>query len=536
MRRLFTALAIACFGLSAPLWAQEQVRVIPYPTQVTVQDGFYAIKSGQKILCATDELKNEAAFLQKKLAEQGLNLKIAYGKASGKGISLGIDQTLAKEGYKLNIERKRVSIVGGSSAGVFYGIQTLLQQQANGGLKCESISDAPRYEWRGYMLDEARHFSGEKRVKQLLDLMAYYKMNRFHWHLSDAQGWRIEIKKYPKLATIGGIGTHSDPETPAQYYTQDQIRDIIVYAKERHIEIIPEIDMPGHATAANKAYPEYSGGGTEEHPEFTFNVGKEETYTYLTDILKEVADLFPSPYLHIGGDEVAYGSQAWETDPHVQALLKREGLKTVKEAERYFMQRMTKVVNKLGKTLVGWDELLDLNVDKGKTIIMWWRHDKPDYLRKSLDHGYATIMCPRKPLYFDFIQHDGHKWGRIWDGFCPLEDVYAFPDKWFAAWGVSANELSHVKGIQANVWTELMHTKERVDFMTFPRLCALAESAWSVPGVKDYAQFQTRLNDAFTLFDKLGIYYFDPRQPEHHPEPAGPVIKKAKKINMDFRD
>lgn len=162
------------------------------------------------------------------------------------------------------------------------------------------------------MLDEARHFSGEKRVKQILDLMAYYKMNRFHWHLTDAQGWRIEIKQYPKLATIGGEGCHSDPDTPAQYYTQEQIRDIIAYAKERHIEIIPEIDMPGHATAANKAYPEYSGGGTEEHPEFTFNVGKEETYTYLTNILKEIAALFPSPYLHIGGDEVAYGIKAWK--------------------------------------------------------------------------------------------------------------------------------------------------------------------------------------------------------------------------------
>ena len=294
--------------------------------------------------------------------------------------------------------------------------------------------------------------------------------------------------------------------------------------------------MPGHATAANKAYPEYSGGGTEEHPEFTFNVGKEETYTYLTNILKEIAALFPSPYLHIGGDEVAYGIKAWETDPHVQALLKREGLQTVKEAERYFMHRMTDVVNSLGKTLVGWDELLDLNVKQDNTIIMWWRHDKPDYLRKSLTKGYSTIMCPRKPLYFDFVQYKGHKWGRIWDGFCPIEDVYAFPDKWFAEWGVSASDLSHVKGIQANTWTELMHTKDRVDFMIFPRLCALAESAWSAPTVKDYDKFLSRMEDAFTLFDKLNIYYFDYRNPQHHPEPAGPVIKKKEKIQMDFRD
>lgn len=537
MKLLLTTLAIVYLSLFMSLQAQEQVRVIPYPAEVTMQAETCKLKSGQKIHYLDASLYKEAAFLEKKLADLNYKMKVIPGKKAAKGINLSLDNRLQnKEGYQLIIAPKQVLIKGGSPAGVFYGIQTLLQQLTNGDLRCGTIEDAPRYEWRGYMLDEARHFSGEKRVKQILDLMAYYKMNRFHWHLTDAQGWRIEIKQYPKLATIGGEGCHSDPDTPAQYYTQEQIRDIIAYAKERHIEIIPEIDMPGHATAANKAYPEYSGGGTEEHPEFTFNVGKEETYTYLTNILKEIAALFPSPYLHIGGDEVAYGIKAWETDPHVQALLKREGLQTVKEAERYFMHRMTDVVNSLGKTLVGWDELLDLNVKQDNTIIMWWRHDKPDYLRKSLTKGYSTIMCPRKPLYFDFVQYKDHKWGRIWDGFCPIEDVYAFPDKWFAEWGVSASDLSQVKGIQANTWTELMHTKDRVDFMIFPRLCALAESAWSAPTVKDYDKFLSRMEDAFTLFDKLNIYYFDYRNPQHHPEPAGPVIKKKEKIQMDFRD
>ena len=287
--------------------------------------------------------------------------------------------------------------------------------------------------------------------------------------------------------------------------------------------------MPGHATAANKAYPEYSGGGTEEHPEFTFNVGKEETYTYLTNILKEIAALFPSPYLHIGGDEVAYGIKAWETDPHVQALLKREGLQTVKEAERYFMHRMTDVVNSLGKTLVGWDELLDLNVKQDNTIIMWWRHDKPDYLRKSLTKGYSTIMCPRKPLYFDSYNiktTNGDESGTD----SPNRRCICFPRQMVCRMGSAASDLSHVKGIQANTWTELMHTKDRVDFMIFPRLCALAESAWSAPTVKDYDKFLSRMEDAFTLFDKLNIYYFDYRNPQHHPEPAGPVIKKKEKI------
>lgn len=537
MKSLLATLAIIFFSQAISLQAQEPIRVIPYPAHITLQKKTCELKSGQKINYMDPSLKQEASFLSRQLHSLSYRLEEHPANKPTKGINLLLDKSLKnKEAYVLQIKPDGITIKGGSPSGVFYGIQTLLQELNNGGLQCGKIQDAPRYEWRGYMLDEARHFSGEKRVKQLLDLMAYYKMNRFHWHLTDAQGWRIEIKQYPKLATVGGEGCHSDPDTPAQYYTQKQIRDIIAYAKERHIEIIPEIDMPGHATAANKAYPEYSGGGTEEHPEFTFNVGKEETYTYLTNILKEVASLFPSPYLHIGGDEVAYGSQAWETDPYVQALMKREGLKSVKEAERYFMHRMTDTVRTLGKTLVGWDELLDLNVKQNKTIIMWWRHDKPDYLRTSLAKGYTTIMCPRKPLYFDFVQYKDHRRGRTWDGFCPLEDVYTFPDKWFSEWGIPDTDLSHIKGIQANAWTELMHTKERVDFMTFPRLCALAESAWSQPTVKDYNKFLLRLDDAFTLFDKLNIYYFDYRNPQHHPEPSGPVIKKKEKIKMDFRD
>ncbi len=538
MKLSLTTLIILCFLTLFPgTQAQEQLRVIPYPAKVVLKTKDCQLKAGQNIYYTDAGLQQEALFLQQKLEAWNYPMQMVAGKKSGKGINLSIDRTLKnEEAYQLIIKPKRILIKGGSAAGVFYGIQTLLQQLANGGLRCGTIEDAPRYEWRGYMLDEARHFSGEKRVKQLLDLMAYFKMNRFHWHLTDAQGWRIEIKQYPKLATKGGEGCHSDPDTPAQYYTQEQIRDIIAYARQRHIEIIPEIDMPGHATAANKAYPEYSGGGTEEHPEFTFNVGKEETYTYLTNILKEITALFPAPYLHIGGDEVAYGSEAWKTDPHIQALMKREGLKTVKEAERYFMHRMTNVVRSLGKTLVGWDELLDLNVKRDSTLIMWWRHDKPDYLSHALTKGYTTILCPRKPLYFDFVQHASHRWGRIWDGFCPLEDVYAFPDRWLDKWKTPQSELSYIKGIQANTWTELMHTKKRVDFMTFPRLCALAESAWSAPAVKDYSKFLLRLEDAFALFDKLNIYYFDYRRPERHPEPEGPVIKKKEKIKMDFRD
>ncbi len=532
--KLFTGI---CLGLLLAAQAHaREIRVIPYPAHVDVQEKECRLKAGQKIYCTSPLLRREAEFLKERLDGLGYKAEIRSGGKPAKGIGLSLDGSLNKEGYELKSAPGRITITGGSPAGVFYGIQTLLQELENGGLRCGTIKDAPRYAWRGYMLDEARHFSGEKQVKLMLDIMARYKINRFHWHLSDEQGWRIEIKKYPLLATVGGVGSHSDPDTPAQYYTQEQIRDIVAYAADRHIEIIPEIDMPGHATASNRAYPEYSGGGTAEHPEFTFNVGKEETYAYLTNILREVAALFPSQYMHIGGDEVAYGSKAWETDPHVVALMEREGLKNVKEAERYFMRRMTDSVRSLGKTQIGWDELVDLDADPRSTVIMWWRHDRPEQLFKALDRGYTTVMCPRRPLYFDFVQHDSHSWGRRWDGFCPLEDVYAFPDRWFAGWNLSDAELSHIIGIQANLWAELVHNKERVDFMTFPRLCALAESAWSAPEVKNYENFMQRLEDSFTLFDKLGIYYFDPCDPDRQPEPAGPVIRKREPAKMDYRD
>ena len=530
MKVILPALAAACILVSCTR-PSGQASTIPAPQLTKLSeksinmDAFGSVKHDA-------ELDNEAEFLAEKLYEAGYD--VLGGK--GKSIRLRLDSSLGKEAYVLKARQHSLRISGGSPAGVFYGIQTMLQELATGGLKAGIIEDSPRYAWRGYMLDEARHFSGETRVKEILDLMAYYKMNRFHWHLTDAQGWRIEIKRYPRLAMVGGEGCHSDPDTPTQYYTQEQIRDMVAYAKARHIEIVPEIDMPGHATASNRAYPEYSGGGSPEHPDFTFNVGKEETYEYLGNILSEIAELFPFEYMHIGGDEVAYGIEAWETDPHVQDLLTREGLETVRDAERYFMHRMHKIVADLGKTLVGWDELLDLEVDK-TTLIMWWRHDKPENLARSIEEGYSTVMCPRKPLYFDFVQHESHVWGRVWDGFCPLEDVYNFPDKQLEEWGCDPDD-PHIVGIQANVWTELMHNKDRVDFMTFPRLCALAESGWTQPEGKDFASFESRLEYAYSLFDQMGIYYYDHRDPTHHIEPAGPEIKTNTKVKkaIDFRD
>lgn len=532
MNRIITF--ITTLAVCTGLYAARPLPVIPYPQHVEQHKGHFDARNGYNIT-ADSCFEAEADLLKEKLAADGVQSVVTPHDGA---IRLTHDAAVASpEGYRLSITPGDITIAASGAAGAFYGTQTLLQLVENADrLPCVTVEDAPRYGWRGYMRDDARHFTGVESVKQLLDLMARYKLNRFHWHLTDGQGWRIEIKKYPRLATVGGVGSHSDPTSRCAYYTQDDIRDIVAYAADRHIMIIPEIDMPGHATAANRAYPEYNGGGEGIFPDFTFNPGKEETYTYLTDILTEVAGLFPGPFIHIGGDEVAYGINAWKTDPHVLALMKREGFDNVKQCERYFMNRMIGEVAHLGKTLIGWDELIDLDVDKS-TNIMWWRHDKPVYLTRSLEAGYTTVLCPRRPLYFDFVQHDSHSVGRIWDGFCPLEDVYAFPDPWFESIGVTPAMQKHVSGMQANAWSELMHNSDRVDFMTWPRLCALAESAWTERDNKDYEGFEKRLDDAYRLFDALGIYYYDHRNPARHAEPAGPVIKKKTRASeTNYRD
>ena len=293
--------------------------------------------------------------------------------------------------------------------------------------------------------------------------------------------------------------------------------------------------MPGHATAANKAYPQYSGGGTPTHPDFTFHPGKEDVYTFLGEVLKEVAGLFPASYIHIGGDEVAFGSKAWRDDPEILQLMEREKLKNSKEVEGYFMHRMGDTVKELGKKVVGWDELLDAHPDTASTIIFWWRHDHPEVLRASLQKGFATVLCPRRPLYFDFLQQKADKWGRVWDGFCPLEDVYAFPEKQEEEWNLPAYSRDFILGIQANLWTERIHNEKRLDYMTFPRLCALAEAAWTLEERKDYGHFLNRLEDAYRLLDRYGIYYFDSRNPAAHPEPEG-CRRQEREMPLDFRD
>ena len=429
--------------------------------------------------------------------------------------------TGADEAYRLEITPDSVFIQSATVTGAFRGEETLKQllRSGKGTTSACVINDAPRYSWRGFMLDESRHFFGKEKVKQLLDIMASLRLNVFHWHLTDEPGWRIEIKKYPLLTKVGSKGNYHDPSAPAAFYTQEDIKDIVAYAAARHIMIVPEFDMPGHATAACRAYPELSGGGEGRWKDFTFHPCKEETFRFISDVLDELITLFPSPYIHIGGDEVHFGNQEWFTDPQIQQFIKDKQLMNETGLEQYFVRRVADIIAAKGKTMIGWDEIVDAGVSPDKAVVMWWRHDRRYQLLKALESGYRVIMTPRRPMYGDFVQYSTHNVGLYWDGYNPIEDVFSFPR---SIEHLFKGYESQIMGMQYSLWTERVADVKRLDFMVFPRLIALAEAAWTPAGRKDYSRFMRRLPFFLHWLDTKDIYYFDPFAPERRSEPTAP--------------
>ena len=420
------------------------------------------------------------------------------------------DASLGPEAYEIRIRRRHVVVRSSDDAGRFYAQKTLGQLIRAGEMHPGTIKDRPRFPWRGFMLDEARHFHGKERVKQLLDIMAEYKLNRFHWHLSDNQGWRIEIKAYPALTETGAIGCYSDSKAPAQYYTQEDIKEIVEYASERFIEIIPEIDMPGHFGAAARSLPGIQGG------DGTLNPASEETYTVLGAVIRELCMLFPGRWFHIGGDEVH--SKAWPSIPEVAELMAREHLETVPEVQGWFGRRIADTVRFYGKTIAGWDDIAEYGLSSDQALVMWWQARRPGDLDRDVAAGYPTVICPERPFYLDYCQETWHKYGfASWKGrFNRLEELYRFPLK----------EDPHVCGVQSNLWTEFVHNADRLDYMAFPRLIALAEKAWTREENMNYEDFLRRLDSAYEYLDSLGIKYYDARNPDRHPEPFCPGIPK----------
>lgn len=423
------------------------------------------------------------------------------------------------ESYNLVSNARGVTVVGDTS-GVFYGSQTLLQLISVSSNEISiihaEIEDYPRFKWRGMHLDVARHFRSVDFVKRYIDLMSRYKLNTFHWHLTEDQGWRIEIKAYPKLTEIGAwrketmVAKNFNPYVGdgiphGGFYTQDDIREVVAYAAARRITVVPEIEMPGHAQAALAAYPELACTPGPFEVATTWGVFEdvfcptEVTFGFLEKVLDEVLELFPSKYIHIGGDEVP--KRRWRESDEAQAIMRREGLKNEDELQSWFIQRIERYLNGKGRLIIGWDEILEGGLAPNAAV-MSWRGEAGGI--EAASHGHNAVMSPGFALYFDHYQSESGNEPLAIGGHTPIEKVYAYEPVPAA---LEADRSHHIMGAQANIWTEYIKTDEHVEYMAFPRLMALAERVWSPEEVRNFEDFQLRLMPQYRMLDRLNVHY-----------------------------
>ena len=485
------------------------VDIVPRPVTLKLLTGSFPLSAQTQILATDRESRRIAAlFNDGLLAQHRLRLRIG-GVPPKRGNVIAFDRgggdRLPAEGYRLLIRPDRIR-VSGHGAGLFYGMQTLTQllpvhQLAAMEVPGLDITDYPRFGYRGLLLDVGRHFFPVTYLKKLLDLAAQYKINRFHWHLTDNEGWRIQIKKYPRLTELQSGMT--DPDAgDGGYYTQAQIRDLVAYAQARFITVIPEIEMPGHAGAAIAAYPYLAC----PHGDANVLCPTEETFTFLRNVLREVAALFPGPYIHIGGDEVDKGG--WRNSPEAQEVMKRGGLKDEDQLQSYFVKRVGAYLKSSGKQTIGWDEILEGGLAAG-AVVMSWRGEAGGVEAARLDH--RVIMAPTDYCYFDYGQGDPSREPANIGGLIPLEKVYGYnpiPKE------LPGSKQHYVLGAQANVWTEYIATPGYLEYMLFPRLLAFSEAVWSPGAGRDYAGFRHRLADQLVRLDQQGVQY-------RIPEPDG---------------
>ena len=503
---------------------QENEPLIPKPKNIEYKNDYFVLNRNTVIFSA-DLNSFEALFLKETIKSKiGYDLKITSAFPKRNCIQLGIQIpdsiTFDREKYRLSISNNSVQISSFSNQGLFYGIQTFLQsipfqKSDNIKLPCLAIEDEPKYKWRGMHLDVCRHFFPINFIKKYIDYIAMYKMNTFHWHLTDDQGWRIEIKKYPKLTEIGAwrngsmIGHYNeqrfDTVRYGGFYTQEEIKDVVNYAQQRHVTIVPEIEMPGHSLAALAAYPEFSCTGGPFEVAKGWGVfedvfcPKEETFSFLENILSEVMGLFPSEYLHIGGDESP--KIRWKNCSHCQSLIKKEGLQDEHELQSYFIQRIEKFVNSKGRKIIGWDEILEGGLAPNAAV-MSWRGTEGGITAAKQKH--FVVMTPGSHCYFDHYQGDPKNEPLAFGGYTPVDKVYAFnptPDE------LSKEEAPFILGAQANVWTEYIETSGHVEYMIMPRMAALSEVLWGTSNPSDYKNFEKRLIKHFDFYEKKGINY-----------------------------
>ncbi len=529
---ILTAIAILLPACLPPMRLAEgpkeavEISIIPKPLQIEKSTGNFAIAPTTKILIpANDKGAEQAAqYLAdrlRKATEFDLPIQSSTGSMPLQSIQLKsiYNPALSPESYQLTVSTDLITIEALGAQGLFYGVQTLIQLlpvQVYSGRKvpaitllvpCIKVGDTPRFGWRGMMLDVSRHFFTKEFVKEYIDYLAIHKMNTFHWHLTDDQGWRIEIKKYPKLTEVGAWRvdredkpwTNREPQkaeeaaTYGGFYTQDDIKEIVEYARNRFITIIPEIEMPGHCLAAITSYPQYScsGGPFTVPPGGVWPIkdvycpGNEETFEFLQNVLSEVIALFPSEYIHIGGDEV--DKSTWKQCPKCQARIAAEGLKNEEELQSYFVRRIEKFLNANGKRLIGWDEILEGGLAPNATVMSWRGMEGGIAAAKS---GHDCVMTPTSHCYFDYYQGDPGLEPLAIGGYLPLSKVYSFEP---VPADLSAEEAKHILGGQANLWTEYVATPSHAQYMTLPRIAAMAEVTWSAKEIRNWEDFLGRL-------------------------------------------
>ena len=529
------AIAFAAAIIIAPQSAHAgdtDICIVPKPLSITDGEGSFAISSATRISIGDESLRRPAEMFAEDMSmELGGRMTVSDRK-SRRSISLNLDQAMESEEYRLEVGRNGISVCGGSEKGVFYALQSLKQliicaSPTNGKavLQAATIIDKPRFAYRGAMLDVCRHKFTTDEVKRYIDILALHKINTFHWHLTDDQGWRIEIKRYPELTQTGAmrkqtlVGRYRTSKeydgTPyGGYFTQDEIRDVVKYAAERYITVIPEIEMPGHAVAALATYPKLgcTGGPYEVRTtwgisEDVFCAGSEETFEFIENVLTEVLELFPSEYIHIGGDECP--KVRWKACPKCQRRISEEGLANETELQSYFMKRIERWLNGHGRKIIGWDEILQGGITRSATI-MSWRGTKGGIAAAAL--GNRVIMSPNTYCYIDYYQTENPEANRepLANGRRPvtMEKLYSFEP----LSGLTEEQGGFIAGVQVNLWTEYIKTFDHAQRMLLPRLAALSEVGWS-DRTRDLDDFRRRMRSLRRVYDREGYvystYFFD---------------------------
>ena len=534
MKRKLACLLVLTLALSC---AQEKSRepsalnLIPFPSHADLDEGSFRFTGNVKLFLDEDtrEFRRITEFLTDRLeTAAGFGLPFT-GEKDRPGTVYFMNAGLPEESYELRVTSDRIVIEYGTPSGAFYAVQTLLQMLPvevfadvrQSGVRwevpCCRIDDSPRFPYRGMHLDCCLHFFGVDFLKKYIDVMAHHKVNRFHWHLTEDQGWRLEIRKYPLLTekgqwrketVIGSLSSGIYDGTPyGGFYTQEEVKEIVAYAAERYVTVIPEIEMPGHALAAISCYPELSCG-LEDHYETATRWGifkqvfcpKEETFRFLENVMDEVLELFPSRLIHIGGDECPKTS--WEQCPHCQALIKKEGLKDAFELQSWFISRMERYLNSKGRDIIGWDEILEGGLAPNAAVMSWLGEDGG--IRAARQH-HQVVMAPYPKYYLDYWQADPDSEPLAMGGPTLLRTVYDYdpvPDV------LTREEARYIMGVEGCVWTEYMPTPARVEYMVWPRMCAIAENGWST-APKDWDGFTRRLEAHLGRLDRLHVEYCD---------------------------